>query len=89
MSEKDNLGLRETFFGCLMTFINDADLSPFLPVEYELCAEVTQSYIELIEILGAPPRSISELPENLQKIAIQSIPYFLKATSYTEDDIPY
>ena len=83
------MGLRESFFGYLMTFIKEAYLSPLVEVDYKLCAEVPQDDWELIEILG-PARSISELPENLQKIALQSIPYFLKETTiYTEEDIPY
>lgn len=87
-----NEGLCSQFFGFVMTFIRNPFINPFherMFGDIELCAEVTQNYLELIDILG-PARSISELPENLQKISIQAIPYFLECfTCYTKDDIPY
>ncbi len=79
-------GICSCFFGYLGEFIDRA-YQPF--AQYELCAEVYQNGAELQEICTTV-NSIQELPENLQKIAYQSIPYFLKTTSiYTEDDIPY
>lgn len=90
MSKKHDDVLLSRFFGNVILFIQDAmmetKIKKITNIDYSLVAPVIQeNYLEILQ----KAKSIGELPENLQKISKQTIPYFLKNFKiYKESDIP-